>query len=69
MVRKMAKNSLRQDLLEKTHSFKMFGKRRCDLTREELKEYNRIRKQISRQNYIPVEQEDILSGKTQNKRF
>lgn len=65
----MAKNLLRQDLIEKSHSFKMFGKRRCDLTREQLKEYNRIRKQVSRQNCFLKEEEDILSGKTQNKRF
>lgn len=45
----MAKNLLRQDLIEKSFAFKVFGKRRCDFTKEEHREYNRLKQQESRQ--------------------
>ena len=48
-VIKMAKYLRRQDLIESSLAFQMFGKRLCDLTYSENKEYYRIRKQISRQ--------------------
>ena len=45
----MAKNTLRPDLIEKSFAFKEFGKRRCDFDKQELREYNRLKQQQSRQ--------------------
>lgn len=45
----MAKYLRRQDLVESSVAFQMYGKRLCDLTDAERKEYYKIRKQISRQ--------------------
>ena len=44
----MAKYTRRVDLIEGSHSYKMLGKRLCDCTEEERREYNRLRKQESR---------------------
>lgn len=44
----MAKYLRRQDLVESSMAFKMFGKRMCDFTPEEKREYYKIRKQVSR---------------------
>ena len=45
----MAKYMRRQDLVESSMAFQMNGKRLCDFTPEEKREYNRIRKQASRE--------------------
>lgn len=45
----MAKNMLRLDLIENSFAFKVFGKRRCDFNKQELREYNRLKKQQSRE--------------------
>jgi len=45
----MAKYARRRDLVENSLAFKMFGKRLCDFDYSQLKEYNRISKQKSRQ--------------------
>lgn len=45
----MAKYARKQELVANTFSFTMFGKRRCDLSKTELREYNKIRQRISRE--------------------
>lgn len=44
----MAKYMRRNELVEESLCFKTFGKRLCDCSEEEKKEYFRIRKQESR---------------------
>lgn len=45
----MAKYDRREDLVEKSFCFKRFGKRLCDCSPEEKREYFRLRKQASRE--------------------
>lgn len=45
----MAKYTRREDLIQSSLAFKMYGKRLCDLSAEEKRDYYRIRKQVSRQ--------------------
>ena len=64
----MAKNLLRQDLIEKSFAYQVYGKRFCDLTKEERREYNRIKKRLSREKNGNISSrprfvEDMLSGR------
>lgn len=64
----MAKNLLRQDLIEKSFAYQVYGKRFCDLTKEEKREYNRVKKRLSREKNgntysRPRVVEDMLSGR------
>ena len=59
----MAKYMRREDLVVNTFAFKMFGKRLCDLNKDELREYNKLKKRISREKGYVYEVEDMLSGK------
>lgn len=56
----MAKYARRRDLIVNTFAFQIFGKRRCDFTPDELKQYNRLKKRISRGT---LTMEDLLNGK------
>lgn len=58
----MAKYERREDLIQKSVSFKMFNKRYCDLTKDEKREYFRERKRVSRLNIGPREEKDYLRG-------
>jgi hypothetical protein len=44
----MAINNLKQELIEKSTAFKMFGKRYVDFNKDEMREYNRIVQQRRR---------------------
>ena len=44
----MAKNKRKKSLVRKELSYNVFGKRFCDLTEEEHREYNRLMKAKSR---------------------
>lgn len=44
----MAINNLKQELLENSIAYKMFGKRYVDFTKEEMREYNRVVQQKRR---------------------
>lgn len=55
----MAKYNRRDDLVQNTFAFKMFGKRLCDLNDYEKKEYFRQRKQFSRNKDTIREKERI----------
>ena len=59
----MAKYMRREELVVNTFAFKMFGKRLCDLNKDELRAYNRLKKRISRENGAGYKMEDMLSGK------
>lgn len=61
----MAKYMRRADLVATTFAFKVFGKRRCDFSEAEMKEYNRLQKQISRGT---ITLEELIDGKTQEQR-
>jgi hypothetical protein len=44
----MAKYARKKELIVNTFAFQVFGKRRCDFNLQEMKEYNRLKKRISR---------------------
>lgn len=56
----MAKYARKTDLIVNTFAFQIFGKRRCDFTPEEMRQYNRLKKRISRGT---LTMEDLLNGK------
>lgn len=44
----MRKNARKEEFIVKSASYQMFGKRWCDLSTEEKKEFNRVMKRKSR---------------------
>ena len=59
----MSRYSRREDLIEKSLCYKLLGKRLCDCTLEEKREYFKIRKRESRKkDYIQEREKDYRAN-------
>lgn len=59
----MSRYSRREDLIEKSLCYKLIGKRLCDCTLEEKREYFKVRKRESRKKeYIQEREKDYRAN-------